>query len=56
MREAEIIALEKFKARIWQLLRANRDVVANSDKELGQTHIEDEYLYRQTGADQIKAI
>lgn len=37
VKEKEIIAPEKFRARVGQLLRANRDVVTNSYKELGQT-------------------
>lgn len=28
--------IEKFKAQVEQLLRAKRDAVANSDKELGR--------------------
>lgn len=38
VREGEIITSDKFKVRVERFLRANRDVVANSDKELGQTH------------------
>lgn len=33
----EIVAPDRFKARLKDLLRANQDVVAKSDKELDQT-------------------
>lgn len=33
------MAPDRFRARVGGLLRANRDVVANSDKELGQAHM-----------------
>lgn len=33
----EVVAPDRFKARVKDLLRANQDVVARSDKELGQT-------------------
>lgn len=35
----EIVASEWFRTRTGCLLRANHDVVAHSDKELGQTHM-----------------
>lgn len=34
----EVVASDRFKARVKDLLRANQDVVARSDKELGQTN------------------
>lgn len=38
IKAGELITPEKFKAKIGRLLSANCDVVASSDKELGQTH------------------
>lgn len=34
----DVVALDIFRARVGGLLRANCDVVAKSNKELGQTH------------------
>lgn len=39
IKNEEIVASEWFTTRTRCLLRANHDVVANSDKELGQTHM-----------------
>lgn len=36
--DEEIMAPERFRAKVRDLLRANRDVVAKSDKDLAQTH------------------
>lgn len=33
------MAADRFRARVGGLLRTNCDVVASSDKELGQTHM-----------------
>lgn len=37
MKDKEIVALDQLRARLVRLLRAHWDVVANLDKELGQT-------------------
>ena len=42
MNYEEIIS-EEFRGRVSKLIRANRDIVANSDKELGQTQISKVY-------------
>lgn len=39
IRDNKIVAPDGFRARMGCLLRANHDLVAKSDKELGQTHM-----------------